>query len=139
MTEHERSLEADESSHRARHLAYGVGSVKLIFVLALLRLFATPMTKDLLGEEVLPMPTWEWSLFSVTPGILICFSLHTEDWHRLRDELTIIRWALGFYLVYGLAFAVLQGAQVLWIAVLAGLGGLVGIWHLNRRELSHAR
>ncbi|KAB1144184.1 hypothetical protein F7R91_22780 [Streptomyces luteolifulvus] len=139
MTDQGRAVGADESSRRTRRIAYGVGAVKWIFVLALLRLFAAPMSKDLLGEEILPMPTWEWSLCALTPGILMYASRRPEDWQRLRGERTILKWALGFYLVYALVFAISQGEWVLWIAVLAGIGGFAGIKYLNHQEVTHAR
>lgn len=138
MTDQKRAAEADEGDRRTQWIAYGLGAVKLIFVLALFRLFAGPMTKDLLGDEMLPMPTWEWSLCALTPGLLVYLLRRPADWGHLSGELTILKWALRFYLVYGLAFALFQGVWVLWIAVLAGAGGLAGIWKLERRELTSA-
>ncbi|MCI3246551.1 hypothetical protein [Streptomyces spinosisporus] len=94
------------------------------------------MSKELLNNELLPMPTWEWSVCSVTPGVLIYVARRTGDWKQLRDDVTIIKWALRFYLAYGLAFALLQEEWILWVAVLAGIGGLVSIRQLDRVELS---
>ncbi|MES5824394.1 hypothetical protein [Streptomyces sp. RG80] len=141
MTDQKRTPEShgtDGTDRRTRLVAYGVGAVKWVFVLALFRLFAAPMTKDLLGDEKLPMPTWEWSLAALTPGIVLYLLRRPADWEQLSGELTIFTWALRFYLVYGLAFALFQGVWVLWIAVLAGIGGLAGIWKLERRELTSA-
>lgn len=138
MTEQTPAMQPDSQDARERRIAYGVGAVKWIFLLALLRLLITPMSDELLGDELLPMPTWEWSLFSITPGILIYLLRRPRDWQRLSNDLTIINWSLRFYLLYGLAFAVLQAVWVLWIAVLAGTAGLVGIWRLNRKEFTSA-
>ncbi|MEW2118467.1 hypothetical protein AB0945_25420 [Streptomyces sp. NPDC005474] len=138
MTEHTSAKDADEGDRRALRIAYGTGAVKIVFIVALLRFFAGPMTKDLLNDELLPMPTWEWSLFALTPAILIFVARRPRDWDGLADSLTFIRWILGFYLVYALVFATFQGKWVLWIAVLASLGSLAGMWHLNRRERVHA-
>lgn len=38
-----------------------------------------------------------------------------------------------------LAFAVQQRVWPLWIAALAGVGKISGIWYPSRRELAHAR
>lgn len=138
MTEQTPAMQPDSQHERERRIAYGIGAVKYIFLLALLRLFITPMSEELMGDELLPMPTWEWSLFSITPGILIYLLRRPRDWRQLSDDLTIITWSLRFYLLYGLAFTILQGVWVLWIAVLAGAAGLVGIWRLNRKELMNA-
>jgi hypothetical protein len=138
MTEQARAKDADEADRRALLIAYGVRTVKIVFIVALLRFFAGPMTKDLLGDELLSMPTWEWSLCSLTPVILIFVARRSQDWDGLADSLTFIRWVLGFYLAYALVFATFQGMWVLWIAVLASLSGFGGIWHLNRGERVHA-
>ncbi|MFF5159867.1 hypothetical protein ACFY3N_27205 [Streptomyces sp. NPDC000348] len=138
MTEQAPAAQPDNQGDRERRIAYGVGAVKWIFLLALLRLLITPMSDELLGDELLPMPTWEWSLFSITPGILIYLLRRPRDWQQLSNDLTIVNWSLRFYLLYGLAFAVLQGVGVLWISVLAGTAGLAGIWRLNRREFTSA-
>lgn len=95
------------------------------------------MSKELLNNELLPMPTWEWSVCSVTPGVLIYVARRPGDWKQLRDDVTIIKWALRFYLAYGLVFALLQGEWMLWVAVLAGIGGLVGVRQFDRVELRH--
>ncbi|MFE9973456.1 hypothetical protein ACFYRD_22550 [Streptomyces hirsutus] len=138
MSEQNQGMESNERDRQAQRIAYGVGIAKLALLVALLRLFSTPMTKELFGNELLPMPTWEWSLLATTPGILIYLARRPEDWQRLSHDLTIIKWALCFYLTYGLAFATFQGEWVLWFAVLTCSGGLAGIWYLNRRELTRA-
>lgn len=139
MTDQQQPEETIEGDQRTQRIAYGLGAVKWIFVLALVRLFVGPMTKDLFDNELLPMPTWDWSLCALTPGILVFLCRRPSDWQHLSGELTILRWALRFYLIYGLAFALFQGVWVLWIAVAAGIGGLIGIWKLERREPTNVR
>ncbi|MGW3409045.1 hypothetical protein [Streptomyces sp. NPDC000888] len=139
MTDAPHAGEADQDTRRAQRLPYCVAATKVIFVLALLRLFAGPMTKDLLDEELLPMPTWEWALCALTPAILIYLARRPENWVALAGERTFLMIALSFYLLYALAFAAFQGVWILWIGVAAGLGGFAGIWYLNRREPARAR
>ncbi|MEU1051259.1 hypothetical protein ABZ397_01610 [Streptomyces sp. NPDC005876] len=134
----EPTAEQAGQARRSQRIAYGVGAVKVVFVLALFRLFAAPMSKDLLGKELLPMPTWEWSLCSVTPVVLIYLLRRPSDWMYLRGERTILRIALCFYLVYGAVFALAQGEKVLWVSVFAGIGGLWGLRELARRGLANA-
>ncbi|MBV1938384.1 hypothetical protein KUF83_17700 [Streptomyces sp. BV286] len=138
MTTDPHSGEADQATVRARRLPYGVASVKVIFVLALCRMFAAPMTKELLGEELLAMPTWEWSVCALTPGILIYLTRRPADWAQLTAERFFLRIALSFYFLYALAFAVFQGVGILWIAVAASIGGFAAITYLNRREQNRA-
>ncbi|MFH8613263.1 hypothetical protein ACH4D5_37925 [Streptomyces sp. NPDC018029] len=126
------------SDRQARRLAFGVVAFRWIFVLALLRMFATPATKDFFDEELVPWATWEWSLCSLTPGLLIWWARRPEDWKELSGERSLVRIALVFYLLYALAFALAQGVWVLWIAVAASLAGLAGMWHLNRKEQARA-
>ncbi|MFU0243157.1 hypothetical protein ACKI1J_46665, partial [Streptomyces scabiei] len=85
----------------------------------------------------LPMPTWDWALASATPALLILLARRPADWSALSGELTILRITLTFYLVYGLAFAALQGESVLWVSVIAGLIGFAAIHLLNRKEPVH--
>jgi hypothetical protein len=129
-------VETNGPAQRERLLAHSALGVKCIFALALLRLFAAPMSKELFNNELLPMPTWEWSVCSVTPGVLIYVARRPRDWKHLSDDVTIIKWALRFYLAYGLAFALLQEEWMLWVAVLSGIGGLVSIRQLDGVELS---
>ncbi|MGW3724963.1 hypothetical protein [Streptomyces sp. NPDC000851] len=115
-----------------------MAAVKVIFVLAVFRVLATPFTKDFLGDELLPMPTWEWSLCALTPVILICLVRRRDDWARVAGERTFLKIALTFYLLYALAFVVFQGEWILWIAVAASLGGFAGLHHVNRGESADA-
>ncbi|WP_367042392.1 hypothetical protein [Streptomyces sp. Je 1-332] len=108
--------------------------MKVILLLGLLRLFAGPMSEDFLGDELLPPPTWEWSLCALTPGLLIYLARSPEDWEALRGERTMIQVALCLYLLYALSFAIVQNVLILWIAVAACLAGFAGMWHLNRKE-----
>ncbi|EMF27810.1 hypothetical protein H114_17103 [Streptomyces gancidicus BKS 13-15] len=72
------------------------------------RYFATPFTKDMFGETLLPLPTWEWTACSITPTLLIWLARRPTDWATLSAERTILRIALTFHLLYGLAGALLK-------------------------------
>lgn len=137
MTDVPRDGEADQADLRAPSLLYGMAAVKVVFILALLRFFAGPMTKDFFDEELISMPTWEWALCSLTPGILVFLARRPQDWAWLADERNFLRIPLGFYFLYGLAFAVFQGVWILWISVAASVGAFVGIRYLNSREAAH--
>ncbi|MET8684250.1 hypothetical protein ABZV77_08540 [Streptomyces sp. NPDC004732] len=133
-TERGEGSQQDRDERRDRRLTIGVAAFRWIFVLALLRMFATPATKDFFDEELLPSPTWEWALCSLTPGLLIWLARRPADWRKLADERSFLRIALAFYFCYALAFAIGQDVRVLWIAVAASLAGFAGMWHLNRKE-----
>lgn len=115
-----------------------MAAVKVVFVLAVLRAFAAPFTKDFFDEELISMPTWEWVLCSLTPAILVFLARRPEDWAGLADERNFLRIPLGFYFLFALAFAVLQGVWILWIAVAATIGAFLGIRYLNSKEATHA-
>ncbi|MFJ4832888.1 hypothetical protein ACIP79_23735 [Streptomyces sp. NPDC088747] len=134
MTDTSRAEEVDQDARRSRRLAYGIAAAKVIFVLALLRLFAGPMSRDLLDEELLPMPTWEWVLCALTPSLLIHQARRPANWAELAGERTFLRIALSCYLLYALAFAMFQDVRILWIAVAAGLIGFGQIWRLDGKE-----
>ncbi|WP_217164745.1 hypothetical protein [Streptomyces sp. AC512_CC834] len=129
--------DAKETGHAVPWLPYGIAGVKIVFILAVFRLMSTPFSEEMFGEQWLPMPTWDWALASATPVLLILLARRPTAWSALSGELTILRIALTFYLVYGLAFASLQGEAVLWVSVIAGLVGLVAIRLLNRKEPVH--
>ncbi|MET7406707.1 hypothetical protein [Streptomyces parvulus] len=129
--------DAGEAHSGVPWLHYGVAGVKIVFVLAVFRLFSTPFSEEMLGEQWLPMPTWDWAVASVTPLLLIVLARRPTDWAALSGEQTILRIALVFYLVYGLAFAAFQGEKVLWVSVAASLAGLVAMGLLNREESTH--
>lgn len=112
--------------------------LKVVLVLALVRLLAGPATKDFLGEELAPLPIWEWSICSLTPPLLLLRYRNPADWKLLSYDVIYLKSAAGLYLAYAVAFVVFQDGWVLWIAILASLGTFVGIWWLNRREPAHA-
>ncbi|MFE1236584.1 hypothetical protein [Streptomyces tendae] len=126
--------DTEGTGHAVPWLPYGVAAVKIIFVLAVFRLLSTPFSEEMFGEQWLPMPTWDWALASVTPMLLILLARRPADWSALSGELTFLRISLTFYLVYGLAFAALQGEAVLWASVVSGIVGLVAVHLLNRKE-----
>ncbi|WAL97187.1 hypothetical protein [Streptomyces sp. Je 1-369] len=134
-----REARREAQAARDRRLNIGVAAFRWIFVLALLRMFATPATKDFFDEELLPSPTWEWALCSLTPGLLIWLARAPKDWRRLEGERSLLRIALALYFLYALAFALGQNVLVHWIAVAASLAGFAGMWHLNRKEQPSAR
>lgn len=138
MTDAPRAGEADQASPRAPRPLYGMAAVKVVFVLAVLRAFAAPFTKDFFDEELVSMPTWEWVLCSLTPGILVYLARRPEDWAGLANERNFLRIPLSFYFLFALAFAVLQGVWILWIAVAATIGAFLGIRYLNSKEAAHA-
>ncbi|MDX3457292.1 hypothetical protein PV396_35950 [Streptomyces sp. ME02-8801-2C] len=137
MTDDLHAGESNRANLQVQRLHYGMAAVKVVFVLALLRMFAAPMTKDFFDEELISMPTWEWALCSLTPGVLVFFARRPEGWAVLAGERNFLRIPLGFYFVYGLAFAVLQGVWILWIAVAASVGSFAGIRYLNSKEAAH--
>jgi hypothetical protein len=139
MTDPQSAGNVDEPARRAHWLPYGVAAVKIVFILVVFRAMVGPFTEDLFDKELLPMPTWEWSLCSITPGILIYVAGHFGIWAQLAGERMFLRIALSFYLLYALVFAVTQDEWVLWIAVAAGVGGFAGILHLDHREPIDAR
>ncbi|MBW5422630.1 hypothetical protein GKQ77_13835 [Streptomyces sp. BG9H] len=108
--------------------------MKIVLVLALLRCFAGPATKDFLGEAVLPMPTWEWTLCATSPVILICLARHPDDWAELSGERVMITGTLGIYAFYAVLGAIGLGSWLLWTAVGICLAGFAAMWHLNRKE-----
>lgn len=134
MTE---TRDTGEVGHAVPWLQYGVAGVKIVFVLAVFRLFSTPFSEEMFGEQWLPMPTWDWAVASVTPVLLIVLARKPTDWSALSGEQTILRISLVFYLVYGLAFAAFQGEMVLWVSVAASLAGLAGMRILNREGSVH--
>ncbi|MFD5375908.1 hypothetical protein ACFWJE_16075 [Streptomyces griseoincarnatus] len=119
-------------------LYYCVAGGKAVFVLAVFRVLAGPFTEDVFGEELLPMPTWEWVVFSVTPLIILWLARRPVDWEALSGERMFFRIALTFYLLYALTFSLFQGEWILLVGVAAGLSGLSGIYYLNHRESSDA-
>jgi hypothetical protein len=116
-----------------------VAAVKVLFVLAVLRVLAGPFTEDAFGRELLPMPTWEWTLCSASPVLLIYLARRPEDWKTLAGERTYLRIFLAFYLLWALAFAVFRGEWILCIAVAASLAGFAGMHRLNRKESTYTR
>jgi hypothetical protein len=131
------SRQAGADDQKVPLLSYGVAGVKVVFALAVFRALAGPFTEDIFGEEWLPMPTWEWSACSATPIVLLWLARRPADWGSLSAEKMFLKIMLAFYLLYSLAFALLQGEWVLWLGVAAGLGGLSGIQYLNHRESTH--
>ncbi|MGW6061112.1 hypothetical protein [Streptomyces sp. NPDC055189] len=125
---------SDRAARSERRLALHLGFFKWFFLLSMLRMFATPASKDFFGRELVPWPTWDWALCAVVPVLLIYLSRRSDDWKDLRGERSLIKWALILYLFYALMGAVGRGFWVLWLAVGICLAGFAGMWHLNREE-----
>ncbi|MCT9139500.1 hypothetical protein [Streptomyces violarus] len=109
-------------------------ALKIILVIAIVRLLAGPAAKDFLGHSVVELPTWEWSLCAVTPLALLFVYRSPEKWKLLSYDDIYLKSAAGLYLFYATAFVAFQGGWVIWIAVVASLGTFLGIWWLNRKE-----
>jgi hypothetical protein len=114
-------------------------ALKVILVVAIARLLAGPATKDFLGDSVVDLPTWEWSLCALTPLVMLFIHRSPKNWKLLSYDAIYLKSAAGLYLFYATAFVVFQGGWVLWIAVAASLGTFLGIWWLNRKELLSAQ
>ncbi|MGV9454708.1 hypothetical protein [Streptomyces sp. NPDC003635] len=114
-------------------------ALKVILVIAIVRLLVGPATEDLLGNKLMNLPTWEWSLCALTPPTLLFLCRSPANWKRLSYDVIYVKSAAGLYLFYATAFVAFQGGWVLWIAVAASLASFLGIWWLNREERSSAR
>ena len=108
--------------------------LKIILVIAIVRLLAGPATKDFLGDSLVDLPTWEWSLCSLTPLVMLFVYRSPAQWKVLSYDAIYLKSASGLYLFYATAFLVFQGGWILWIAVAASLGTFFGIWWLNHKE-----
>ncbi|MFJ3495611.1 hypothetical protein ACIPPJ_18760 [Streptomyces sp. NPDC086091] len=108
-------------------------------MIAIVRLLAAPASEDFLGEVKVGLPTWEWSLCSLTPLVLLWLYRSPARWKRLSEDSIYLETAAGLYLFYAVAFVFFQGVWILWIAVFASLATFAGVWWLNRRERTRAR
>ncbi|MBT3167372.1 hypothetical protein HTV80_30390 [Streptomyces sp. Vc74B-19] len=115
-----------------------VTSLKIVLALACVRLLVGPATEDFLGHAVIGLPTWEWSLFALTPPLLLFLHRGPADWELLSYDSVYLKTAAGLYLFYAVAFVAFQGGRLLWIAIVASLATFLAIWRLNRRERSSA-
>ncbi|MGY1548708.1 hypothetical protein [Streptomyces sp. MN6] len=116
-----------------------VTALKVVLALACVRLLAGPATEDFLGDAVVGLPTWEWSLFALTPPLLLLLHRGSADWRLLSYDAIYLKSAAGLYLIYAAACIAFRGGRPLWIAVVASLTTFLGIWCLNRRERSSDR
>ncbi|MFC9131816.1 hypothetical protein ACFT4A_33975 [Streptomyces sp. NPDC057099] len=124
----------EDSRLEQRRIDRSLTALKIILVIAIVRLLAGPATKDFLGRSVVELPTWEWSLCAVTPLALLFVYRSPENWKLLSYDDIYLKSAAGLYLFYAAAFVAFQGGWVIWLAVVASLGTFLGIWWLNRRE-----
>ncbi len=100
---------------------------KLCLIAALLRLLFPAMTDDLFGRKMLPFPTWEWSIFSLTSIIPALLARNPAQREELGDHIIILRAGMVFYLTYGLIGAIFAGKLILWVAAAAGSIGLLAL------------
>jgi hypothetical protein len=128
-TDHREDSEMDR-----RRTDRPLAALKIILVIAIVRLLAGPATKDFLGRSMVDLPTWEWSLCALTPLVMLVVYRRPADWRLLSYDAIYLKSAAGLYLFYAAAFVVFQGGWVLWIAVAASLSTFFGISWLNRRE-----
>jgi hypothetical protein len=130
-----RKPDSQSNSEQAqKRIDRSLTTLKIILVIAIVRLLAGPATKDFLGASVVDLPTWEWSLCALSPLAMLAIYRSPEEWKRLSYDAIYLKSAAGLYLFYATAFLVFQGGWVLWIAVVASLGTFFGIWWLNRKE-----
>ncbi|MEU6176414.1 hypothetical protein [Streptomyces coeruleorubidus] len=124
----------EDSGLEQRRIDRSLTALKIILVIAIVRLLAGPATKDLLGESMVDLPTWEWSLCALTPLVMLIVYRSPGNWKLLSYDAIYLKSAAGLYLFYATAFVVFQGGWILWIAIAASLGTFLGVWWLNRRE-----
>ncbi|MDI6521192.1 hypothetical protein QMA61_33970 [Streptomyces coelicoflavus] len=113
--------------------------LKIILLAAIVRSAAGPVTEDFLGDAVIGLPTWEWSLCALTPPALLLLHRSPEKWKLLSYDAIYLQTAAGLYLAYATAFIYFRDGWSLWIAVVASVATFAGVWWLKRREHTHAR
>lgn len=128
-----------DSEQEQKRIDRSLTALKVILVIAIVRLLAGPATEDFLGASVVDLPTWEWSLCALSPLAMLAIYRSPGDWKRLSYDAIYLKSAAGLYLFYATAFVAFQGGWILWFAVAASLGTFLGIWWLNRKERLSAR
>ncbi|MFF6875359.1 hypothetical protein ACFY9S_08575 [Streptomyces sp. NPDC012474] len=123
-----------DSGQKQKRIDRSLTTLKIILVITIVRLLVGPATKDFLGDSVVDLPTWEWSLCALSPLAMLLIYRSPENWKLLSYDAIYLKSAAGLYLFYAAAFVVFQGGWVLWFAVAASLGTFAGIWWLNRKE-----
>ncbi|WP_053042553.1 hypothetical protein [Streptomyces sp. KE1] len=84
-------------------------------------------TEDFLGQQMLPYPTWEWSILSLTSFIPALLARNPAHWEELTHDIIILAGGMVFYLAYGLIGAIFAGKLILWVAAAAGSIGLLAL------------
>lgn len=112
---------------------------KLCLIAALLRFLFPIMTDDLFDRQVLALPTWEWSIFSLTSVIPVLLARNPAQREELDDHIIILGGGMLFYLVYGLIGAIFAGKLILWVAAAAGSIGLLILLLMYRTERAVVR
>ncbi|MET9442819.1 hypothetical protein [Streptomyces sp. NPDC006610] len=114
-------------------------ALKIILAIAIVRLLLGPATEDLLGNKLVSLPTWEWSLCSLSPPVILFMYRSPANWKLLSYDVIYVQSAAGLYLFYATAYVIFQGGWLLWVAVTASMASFLGVWWLNRKERSSAR
>jgi hypothetical protein len=124
----------EDSGLQQRRIDRSLTALKIILVIAIVRLLAGPATKDFLGYSVVGLPTWEWSLCALSPLVMLFVYRSPTNWKLLSYDAIYLKSAAGLYLFYATAFVVFQDGWILWVAIAASLGTFFGMWWLNRKE-----
>ncbi|MFB7090892.1 hypothetical protein [Streptomyces sp. NPDC056296] len=132
-----KQTETDATAQAQQRVNKSLTALKIILLVAILRLLIGPATEDFLGDAVVRLPTWEWSLCALTPPALIFLCRNPDMWKILSYDAIYLKTSAGLYLFYATAFVYFRGGWTLWIAIIASLATFTGVWRLNRRE--HAR
>lgn len=102
-------------------------------MLAFVRVALSMATKEIQGEALLPLPTWEWDIAALTPLPVLIRYRDSALRSRVTQLESHLRIFSGFYLFYALPFAALDGRWQLWPAVAFSVTVYAGIWYTNRR------
>ncbi|MFI7017428.1 hypothetical protein [Streptomyces sp. NPDC050164] len=108
-----------------------------ICMLAFVRVALSMATRRIQGEALLPLPTWEWSAAALTPLLVLLRFRAPALRGRVFQLESHLRFFSGFYLVYALPFALLDGRWQLWPAVIFSVSVFIGIWYTNKQSADH--
>ncbi|MGA4857405.1 hypothetical protein ACPCAB_12165 [Streptomyces koyangensis] len=112
---------------------------KLCLVAALLRFHFPLMVEELFDRKTLSLPTWEWSIFSLTSFIPVLLARNPAQREELNYHITFLRGGMILYLVYGLIGAIFAGELILLVAAVASSTGLLVSSLMYRRERALVR
>ncbi|WP_159103027.1 hypothetical protein [Streptomyces sp. FR-008] len=114
---------------------------KVCFVAALLRFHFPLMIEELFDQKTLPLPTWEWSIFSLTSAIPVLLARKRNPAQReeLSYHITFLRGGMLIYLAYSLIGAIFAVELILLVAAVASSTGLLVPSLMYRRERAVVR